>query len=237
MRPESYIQAAQAYLVASAQSRHSTDDSGRPPPFLTISREAGAGAHALAERLVEIMNGPQPRVPWALFDDNLVQEVLREHDLPTDLARDMTEDKVAEVSELIEVALGLHPHKDALVGKVNATIIALARMGNVILVGRGAHVLTRAFPGGLHVRLIAELEHRRDYLAHAHGLEPRVAEERIAALDVGRRAYVKRHFSSDVTDPMAYDMVINTTAQSIGSIAGMLAHRIMARDPRVVTHS
>ena len=62
MRPEKYIQAAQAYLVASAQSRHSTDDSDQHPPFLTVSREAGAGAHALAERLVEILNGPQQYV-------------------------------------------------------------------------------------------------------------------------------------------------------------------------------
>lgn len=234
MRPEQYIQAAQAYLVASAQSRQSGSDSGHPPPFLTISREAGAGAHALAERLVEVLNGSQPEVPWALFDDNLVQEVLRKHDLPSELERFMTEDKVAEVTEFIEVSLGLHPHKDALVGKVNATIIALARMGHVILVGRGAHVLTRALSGGVHIRLIASAEHRRDYLAAVHGLKPRVAEERIGALDVGRRAYVKRHFGADVTDPMDYDMVINTTAQSIDAVAGMLAQRIQAFAPRVI---
>jgi cytidylate kinase len=237
MRVDKNIQAAQAYLVASARSRHSQSSEARHlRPFLTLSREAGAGAHSLAERLVDLFNGRQPELPWALFDDNLVHEVLRKHDLPKNLARYMSEDKVAEINEFLEVSLGLHPHKDVLVGKVNATIIALARMGHVILVGRGAHVLTRMLAGGVHVRLVASRERRRDALCRDYGLEPREAESRMDALDEGRRAYVRRHFNEDVTDALAYDMVINTTAQAIEPIATMLARRLQnAGGGRVLT--
>lgn len=227
MRPESYIQAAQAYLVASAQSRETAPDADRPPPFVTISREAGAGAHALAEKLIDRLNQEQHDVPWALFDDNLVQQVLRDHDLPSELERYMREDSVAEVSEFIEVSLGLHPHTDALVSKINATIIALARMGHVVIVGRGGHVLTRALRGGLHLRLISEFERRRDYIAEVYGLDPRVAGERITALDAGRRAYVKRHFNADVTDARTYDLVVNTATQSLDDVACMVAARLV----------
>lgn len=229
MRLDKNIQAAQAYLVASTRSRQSRSSEARHlRPFLTLSREAGAGAHSLAERLVDIFNSRQPELPWALFDDNLVNEVLRKHDLPSNLAQYMSEDKVAEISEFIEVSLGLHPHKDTLVGKVNATIIALARMGHVILVGRGAHVLTRPLAGGVHVRLVATVERRRENLCRAYRVDPRDAEARMTELDEGRRAYVRRHFNEDVTDPLAYDMVINTTAQSTDAIATMLARRLQA---------
>lgn len=237
MHTNKTIQAAQAHLVASARSRRSkSSESMHLRPFLTISREAGAGARSLAERLVDIFNGRQPELPWAMFDDNLVHEVLREHDLPSNLAKYMSEAKVAEISEFIEVSLGLHPHKDALVGKVNATIIALARMGHVILVGRGAHVLTRPLAGGVHVRLIASEERRREALTRSYGCDPHEAEARMRQLDEGRRAYVRRHFNEDVTDPLAYDMVINTTAQATDAIATMLARRLQnAGGGRVLT--
>jgi cytidylate kinase len=226
MRPEKYIQAAQAYLVASAQSRELAPDSDRPPPFVTISREAGAGAHSLAEILIDRLNESRPEVPWAVFDENLVQQVLRDHDLPSELERYMGEDRVTEVRELLEVWLGLHPHTDALVSKINATIIALARMGHVVIVGRGGHVLTRALKGGLHLRLISSFEKRRDRIAELHGIEVRAAAERVTALDTGRRAYVKRHFNADVTDPRAYDLIVNTETLPLEDVATMVSARL-----------
>ena len=226
MRPDKYIQAAQAYLVASAKSRGSAPSSDRPPPFVTISREAGAGAHTLAGKLADLLNESRPAVPWTVFDDNLVQHVLRDHDLPSHLERYMAEDSVAEVREFVEVSLGLHPHTDTLVGKVNATIIALARMGHAIIVGRGGHVLTRPLRGGLHLRLISSFEQRRECIARICGLNAGAAADRLVALDAGRRAYVKRHFNADVTDPRAYDFVVNTAEQSLDDVALMLAARL-----------
>lgn len=227
MRPEHYLQAAQAHLVASAgvHARHRDRDEG-PLPFLTISREAGAGAHELGERLIEVLNRDRPAIPWALFDDNLVQEVLRKHDLPKNLARYLSEDGVAEVREFIEVSLGLHPHKDALVGKVNSTIISLARIGHVVMVGRGAHVLTRALKGGLHLRLVADPQKRAAYYSRVFDLDRSTAATRIEALDAGRRAYLKRHFGEDVADPHAYDIVINTTSQLTDDLVRMLVTRL-----------
>jgi cytidylate kinase len=228
MRPDNYIHAAQAYLVASARSRRTDlSESDQPRSFLTLSRQAGAGAHSVGERLVEILNGHQPDVPWTLFDDNLVHEVLREHDLPKDLARYMSEERAAEATDFMEVALGLHPPVDGLVRKMKATIIALARIGHVVLVGRGSHILTRGLPGGVHVRLVATAETRQANLARLFGLESREAAARMNALDAGRRAWVKRHCGEDIDDPLSYDAVINTTAQSIDAIASMLDRRLL----------
>jgi cytidylate kinase len=226
MRPEQYIQAARAYLVASAKSRETVRASGVPAPFVTISREAGAGAHSLGTRLVDLLNVDRPPVPWTLFDDNLVQQVLRDHDLPSQIEKYLGEQSVEDVREFIEVSLGLHPHTDALVGKVNATIITLARMGHVVIVGRGAHLLTRPLKGGLHLRLFAELDTRRDRLARKEGIDERAALDQISALDAGRRAYVKRHFNADVTSAADYDLLINTTRQPLDDVAHMLAARL-----------
>ena len=40
------------------------------------------------------------------------------------------------------------------------TILKLATKGNVILIGRGAHILTRHFKGAAHARIVAPIEMR-----------------------------------------------------------------------------
>ena len=65
-----------------------------------------------------------------------------------------------------------------------------------------------------------------DRIAQKKKLDGRAALEQIAALDAGRRAYVKRHFSADVTNATDYDLLINTTHQSLDDLARMLAARL-----------
>src|SRR5689334_17419337 len=58
-------------------------DAGNPAPFVTISRQAGAGgrtvAHALAKRLNERDPG---ELKWTVWDNELVERVAAEHHLP-----------------------------------------------------------------------------------------------------------------------------------------------------------
>jgi len=65
------------------------------PRVVTISRQAGAGAHAVAEALVNRLQpgAPKDAIPWTIFDRNLVEKVLADHDLPEQLARFMPEDR------------------------------------------------------------------------------------------------------------------------------------------------
>ena len=99
-------------------------------------------------------------------------------------------------------------------------------MGHAIIVGRGAHLLTRPLRGGIHLRLIGSFEYRRDLIASRHGIDASVAADRITALDAGRRAYVKRHFNADVAEVRDYDLVINMEDLVIDEIADMLASRL-----------
>ncbi|MHC4470642.1 MAG: hypothetical protein ACYTDY_15195 [Planctomycetota bacterium] len=48
-----------------------------------------------------------------------------------------------------------------LLGKSNRTILHLATMGNAIIVGRGANIVTRRLEGGIRVRLVGTPRLRR----------------------------------------------------------------------------
>jgi cytidylate kinase-like protein len=107
-------------------------------PAITISRETGAGAITIGDLVAKILDDRcpgSPKVPWAVFERNLAEKVLQEHNLPATLERFMREDTTFPLNDAVDELLGLHPSSRTLVEHTTQTIRRLAFMGNVILVG------------------------------------------------------------------------------------------------------
>ncbi|HEX6580792.1 MAG TPA: cytidylate kinase family protein, partial [Actinomycetota bacterium] len=128
-------------------------------PVITVSRKAGSGAHVVAQELVGRLQARDPKAspPWTVFDRDLVAEVLREHHLPDRFAGSMPEDRVSEIADTLDGLFGLRPSSWTLVRKTAETILHLAEIGNVIVIGRGANILTDRFADALHVRLVGSV--------------------------------------------------------------------------------
>jgi cytidylate kinase len=86
----------------------------------------------------------------------------------------------------------------------------LAQLGNAIIVGRGANIITARLPGMLHVRLVGSVEHRVAHMREFDHLDRKEALRRMTREDGGRRRYLKRYFGKDIDDPLLYHFVINT---------------------------
>ena len=97
---------------------------------------------------------------WTIFDRNLVGKVLQDHNLPERIAKFMPEDRTTEIADTMEELFGLHPPSWLLVRKVTETVLHLAELGNVILIGRGAAVVTANLSHVFHVQLVSALEKR-----------------------------------------------------------------------------
>jgi Cytidylate kinase-like family len=200
------------------------------PRVVTISREAGAGAHAVAEALVAELRVGQPKdaVPWTIFDRNLVEKVLADHDLPERLARYMPEDRKSEMSDTLDGLFGLQPSSWTLVRKTADTILHLAEVGNAILIGRGANIITANLDHALHVRLVGSLERRIDHLVEYNDFSRRDAAEYAHNEDLGRSRYVKKYYSADIDDPLLYHLVINTDRMPYEEAARVIADALPA---------
>jgi cytidylate kinase len=201
---------------------------------VTVSRQSGCGARVFAEQLAACLQArlPQGARPWTVFDRTLVEAVLRDHHLPARLASFMPEDRVGLLNDIIEDLFSLHPPTEALVRRASETILHLAQLGNAILVGRGANVITARLPGMLHVRLVGSLENRVAHLRRFDHLDREDALRRIRREDGGRRRYLKRYFGKDIDDPLLYHFVINTdwvgledAAKTVGGFALISAQR------------
>jgi cytidylate kinase len=193
-------------------------------PFVTLSRESCSGATTLGRMLIPRLDAEfgEEGQGWMLLDRELLNFALEHHDLPESLARYLPEDKISEIDALIGEMVGLHPSIWALEHQVAESIVQLAHVGRVVFVGRAAHLLTRALPGGFHVRLVAARETRVRRLMESQGVAAREAGAEVDRTDHGRTRFVRSHFGQDIGDPHAYDIVINTGRISPGTAATLV---------------
>lgn len=201
---------------------------GARRPVITISRQAGAGAHVVADELVALL---QDRAvpgssPWTVFDRNLVDRVLKDHALPQRLAEFMPEDRVSGISDTLEELFGLHPGTWGLVRKTANTILHLAEIGNVVVIGRGANIITARLEHAFHVRLVGSVERRVRHVEECRGLSHPAAAEYVRQRDRGRKRYVKKYYRRDIDDPLLYDIIINTDEVAYARAARMIADAV-----------
>ena len=197
---------------------------------VTVSREAGAGGHTVAEKLAEYLQRRTPAgaCPWTVFDRNLVEKVLEDHNMPRSLARFMPEDRITESADVMDELFGLHPPSWTLVRKTSETILHLAELGNVIIIGRGAAIITSKLDYVFHVRLVASQEKRLAALQNYEHVSRKAALKILREEDRGRRRYVKKYFDKDLTDPLLYHMVINMDLVSCDEAVRIIGEATLA---------
>lgn len=218
---------AQSRSAAAASPRRS-----RPrPPFVTISREMGAGAVTLGEQLAAWLRARDrlADIPWTVFDRNLMAKALEEHRLPSNLAVFLPEDRVSEIQSAIRELFGLHPPLATMFDQMAKTIMGLAEMGHVVLVGRGANLITAHLDGGFHVRLVGSRERRLERVMSYYKLPKKEAGAFMKKGDIARRAFVKKFFGADPSDPLHYHLVVNTDRVPMEESVRLIGESVLAR--------
>jgi len=200
-------------------------------PCITVSRETGAGAQAVCKELIKILDSKskQNENQWTFFDRQLIEKVLEDHQLPKQVSEYMVEDKYRHLSSAVNVLLGLHPSQWTLLHQTTETVLQLARMGKVVIVGRGGNIITSKLKNVFHVRLIAPLENRIKYIMDVNKMNRQDAEAFIKKEDVARRKYLKSNFSRDSENPELYHIVLNTGLLTYEDTAAVIADAVMKK--------
>jgi hypothetical protein len=228
------LEKCQTYIDAQLEfgSRTGSTRAGRRrEPAIAISRQTGAGALRTAEELAAYLqeHGPKGKPPWTVFDRNLVEQVLQEHNLPQQLAQYMPEDRVSQISDMVEELLGLHPPSWTLLRQTTETILHLAELGNVILIGRGANVITAKLDNVFHARLIGSEEVRVGRVEEHYRLEHKPALEFLRKADRGRKRYLRRYFHQNIDNPLLYHLTLNTDRLTVSQAAELLGDAVIRK--------
>ncbi len=105
---------------------------------------------------------------------------------------------------------------------LEAAVLEAALRDHVVLVGRWSTLFLRGIPHAIRVRICAPPEVRTRRVMERHGIDHGTAIRRIAAYDDGVRARMRQMFDVDWTDPLLYDLVINTGAVGVATAVGQV---------------
>jgi len=196
---------------------------------VTISRMAGCGAVFVAEQLAIYLeeHAPTPGRKWTVFDRQLMSKVLEDHHMPLYLAKLLSEDRTSFIQDTLADIFNVHPTADKMVKIIAETILQLAEIGSVIIVGRGANIVTARMPHVLHVRLVASLEDRIERVCHEYNKSPEEARSFCLKEDPARTRYIKTYFKTDINDPVNYHLVINTSWLDYENAARMIGEAVL----------
>jgi cytidylate kinase len=213
----------------------------RAQPFITISRQPGAGAWTLAQKLVEYLNIADPgEQPWTCWDRELVEKVSADHRIASELVESLEDASHSWMQDFLS-GLSFHTGDEAKVyQRVATTIRALAQVGRVVIVGRGGVFITRNMPGGIHVRLVAPLGRRVEHMAEYLGVSRAEAAVRVREMERNREGFYRRYWPGESLAAENFTLTLNTQTldeqQCIGCIlplvsaaAGVRAHGAYVR--------
>jgi cytidylate kinase len=198
-------------------------------PFVTISREVGAYGMTIADMLAENLRKRERRreALWTVFDKELIKKVIEEHDFPKKFEKYFSESSSPLIEDILSEILGLHPPQETLVHKTSETILHLARAGYVILVGRGANIITRKLVNGVHVRLVGSFEKRVAHMQGYLNLDKKHATDYVIKEERERRDYIKRFFQKDLSDASLYDIVVNTDTMPLDDVVMIVSEMVL----------
>lgn len=196
---------------------------------VTISRQAGCGAVVVAEKLARFLQeySPGDACPWTVFDRDLMNKVLEDHNLPARMAKFLPEDRVSQLEDIIADVFETHPPSDTIACQISETMLKLAGLGHVILIGRGGNVISAKLPHVLHVRLVAPLEKRVEYAHQFYNMTESEAHRFCLDQDRARERYLKRYFNADVNNPLLYHLVINTSLVGYDAAARLIGDAVL----------
>ena len=207
-------------------------------PFVTISYEVGAYGVSVIENLCHYLQkqDKSKENTWKLVDKDLAQRVVNDCGLPISSLKYFSESTTSDLEDSFEYMVGLHPTRFSLIYNMNRVIFRLAEAGYVIIVGRGANIISASLPHGVHIRLIGSIENRVKYFKEFFKLEEKEARQFVLKENHRRSKYFRKYFAKNINEPLLYDSVINTDKLSIQDIVRDVGHIDIYRRWRRVYH-
>jgi cytidylate kinase len=172
-------------------------------PVITISREPGSGGRVLAQRLAE-------KHRMDLFHQELLHEIAASAKVSREFLHTLDEKGLTVLEDWIaSLVHRRHLWPDQYQQHLMKVVGTIGKHGNAVVVGRGANFILPP-EGRLRVRVISPLEVRIDNLVKEYGVASADAKRRIVRTENERRAFIRKYFNADISNPIHYDLVVNT---------------------------
>lgn len=187
---------------------------------ITVSRESGSGGTILASRLAKALK-------FDLFHREVIQEMAESANISERIVKTLDEKGLSVLEDSIASLINeRHLWPDQFLRHLMKVIGTIGKHGRAVIVGRCAHCII-AHDSALRIRVIAPPALRVHNISQRLDVTEAEARKRMLKMDADRRSFARKYFYADVSDPLHYDLVINTARigidTAVESIKGALS--------------
>ncbi|UCD82808.1 MAG: cytidylate kinase-like family protein [Desulfobacterales bacterium] len=191
-------------------------------PSITLSMEPGSGGSILAQQIAD-------RLDFDLFNREIVEEIAKSAEIRETVIETLEKDRLSGIEDFIaSLVKDYYIHPDLYLEHLFKVISTIAEHGRALIVGRGANFILPA-SDIFAVRVIAPLEIRIRNVALGYNVSAEEAKRRVIQRESRRKAFVRHSFNAEISDPIHYNMVVNTGKMSMAAaveavIAAVMTH-------------
>jgi cytidylate kinase len=183
-------------------------------PVVAMTREMGSLGSPIAQEVAR-------RLGYAFLRNDILRNAAREY-------RVHEASLVGAVEESPGLLERLRPPRFRYRAYLEAAVLDAALRDRVVLVGRWSTLFLRGISHAVRVRVCAPLDVRTRRVMERHTLDHEAASARVISYDDGVRARMRQMFAVDWTDPLLYDLVINTGTMSVSTAVGQVLGLVAA---------
>jgi len=190
--------------------------------MISVSRDYGGRGAAVGRRIADLLG-------FHLYGRELVDEIAQTRHVRRQVLESLDEHVQSQIDEMIRSQMSADFFSNTeFMHNLSQIVLALARHGRGVLVGRGAQFILSP-EWTLRIRCTAPLAVRIARIAERDGISRAEARTRVLREDVDRDAFYGQHFSLDARDPAYYDVVFNTGSLSEEACAHLAGEAFRAR--------
>jgi cytidylate kinase len=184
-------------------------------PVVTVTGQQGAGDAEVARMLAADLG-------LDLFDREIIHRIADSTHLSERVVSSLDEKDRELLTDWLG-ALSSHSYLSPAEYRYHLSRVVgvVAHHGGAVILGRGAHLILGQ-GAALRVLLVAPLDARIRAVMAREGLSEREARHRITTVEADRKAFLMKHFHSDLTDLTAFDLVVNTAVLGVGGACGVI---------------
>jgi cytidylate kinase len=177
-------------------------------PVITVSKEPGAGGNILAQKIAE-------RLDLYIFNRDIIKGIAESAKISASVIETLEKKRLSGVEDFISSLVNkqyLYP--GLYLEHLMKVVCTIAEHGRAVIVGRGANFILppeKIFS----VRMVAPLDVRIQNIARRFGVSAEEAKRRVIRRESRRSAFIRQSFNADISNPLNYDLTINTGKMSI----------------------
>lgn len=197
-------------------------DNKKQRTIITIAIEPGSGGTIIGEIIAE-------KLGLDYFHHNLIKEIAQSSKVADKVLQSLEKERLNGVKDLIASVVDKYYLWPGLyLNHLIEVITTIGKHGNAVIIGRGGNFILPA-EKRFAVRVVAPLETRIKNVVKKEKSRYEDTKRRIIKRESRRRAFVRESFHEKISDPLNYDVVVNTEAMSFESAANIIVAAALSK--------